>query len=185
MPSPSSARSRSASVRGLIPQQDRSSCENRRGPSERSWTSRAVHFAPMISAEAATPQAVDSWTACIVRLICRLYVPPPDVASLGDPGSAPGGEGREHAEVESGQEEISIVIAGGGHRRVDGGSVRQLRAARAVLGGERRRAGVDLRDREAGDRPEALGRLARLRDSRVAGDRQEDERVLHREAVLV
>ena len=80
-PSPSSARSRSASVRGLMPQQDRSSCENRRGPSERSCTRSAVHLAPMISAEAATPQAVDSWTACIVRLIYRLYVPPSDVAS--------------------------------------------------------------------------------------------------------
>ena len=47
------------------------------------------------------------------------------------------------------------------------------------------RAGVDLRDREARDRPEALGRLAGLRDAGVAGDREEDERVLDREAVLV
>src|SRR5258706_15736211 len=46
-------------------------------------------------------------------------------------------------------------------------------------------AGLDLRNREACDRAEALGRLARLRDARVARDRQEDERVLHREAVLV
>src|ERR1035437_10303935 len=37
MPSCSRALSRSSSVRGLMPQQERSSCEKRRGPSERSW----------------------------------------------------------------------------------------------------------------------------------------------------
>jgi hypothetical protein len=52
---------------------------------------------------------------------------------------------------------------------------------------EKRRggAGGDLRDREARDRPELRSRLARLRHARVARDRQEDERVLDREAVLV
>ena len=54
-----------------------------------------------------------------------------------------------------------------------------------ATGAERSRAGVDLRDREARDRAEPLGRLARLRDAGVAGDREEDERVLDREAVLV
>jgi hypothetical protein len=53
-------------VRGLIPEHECSSSENRRGPSERSWTSRAVHLAPMISALAATAHVVDSWTAFIV-----------------------------------------------------------------------------------------------------------------------
>jgi quercetin dioxygenase-like cupin family protein len=35
----------------------------------------------------------------------------------------PGAEGREHDEVGSGQEEISIVVAGSGHWRVDGEDV--------------------------------------------------------------
>jgi hypothetical protein len=34
-----------------------------------------------------------------------------------------GAEGREHDELESGQEEISIVVAGSGHWRVDGDDV--------------------------------------------------------------
>src|SRR3954471_22594965 len=66
MPCCSRSRSRSASVRGLIPWHECSSSEKRRGPSERSWTSSAVHFAPMISAHAATEQ-VPSWIAFIVR----------------------------------------------------------------------------------------------------------------------
>src|SRR4051794_23127862 len=132
MPSASSARSRSASVRGLIPWHECSSWEKRRGPSERSCRSSAVHFAPMISAVAATAQVVDSWTGFIVRA---------------------------------------------------GVAMPKLYARR--LGAEGRGAGVDLRDRETGDRPEAVGRLARLGDPGVARDREEDERVLHREAVLV
>src|SRR6266542_1594437 len=63
----SSARSRSDSVRGLIPGQARSSSEKRRGPSERSWTRIAVHLAPMISAHAATEQ-LSSCTSLIVRI---------------------------------------------------------------------------------------------------------------------
>ena len=59
-------------MRGLIPLQERSSWEKRRGPSERSCTSRAVHFAPMISAQAATAQVDDSWTAFIVRAIYKV-----------------------------------------------------------------------------------------------------------------
>src|SRR5262245_19021636 len=50
-----------------MPLQECSSSENLRGPSERSWTSRAVHLAPMISAQAATAQVADSWTAFMVR----------------------------------------------------------------------------------------------------------------------
>src|ERR1700758_4739190 len=50
-----------------MPEHECSSWEKRRGPSERSWTRRAVHFAPMISAEAATAQVDGSWTAFIVR----------------------------------------------------------------------------------------------------------------------
>ena len=62
-------------MRGLIPLHERSSCENRRGPSERSCTRSAVHLAPMISAVAATAQVVDSWTGFIVRIPCSgLYV---------------------------------------------------------------------------------------------------------------
>src|SRR6266852_289444 len=56
MRSCSRARNRSESVRGLIPGHERSSSEKRRAPSERSWTSSAVHFAPMI---AATPHVRD------------------------------------------------------------------------------------------------------------------------------
>src|SRR6266550_3434419 len=67
MPSSSRARRRSDNVRGLIPEHECSSSEKRRGPSERSWTSSAVHFAPMISAHAATEQ-LSSWTARIVRI---------------------------------------------------------------------------------------------------------------------
>jgi hypothetical protein len=55
-----------------MPLHDFSSCEKRRGPSERSWTSRAVHFAPMISAEAATAQFVAWWTGFIVRFMLGL-----------------------------------------------------------------------------------------------------------------
>src|SRR5438094_1357942 len=51
---------------------------------------------------------------------------------------------------------------------------------------ERPRRRVELRNREAGDRPEPAGRrLARLRDPAVARDREEDEGVLEREPVLV
>src|SRR5579884_2851331 len=114
-----------------MPWHERSSSEKRRGPSERSWTSSAVHLAPMISAVAATAHVPASWTGFIVRtaISARLYA--------------------------------------------------------ARLDAERRGAGVDLGDREARDRAESLGGLARLRDAGVAGDREEDERVLHREAVLV
>src|SRR6187401_3599401 len=67
----SRTRNRSESVRGLIPGQDRSSSEKRRGPSERSWTITAVHLAPMMSAVQATEQLA-SWTGRIVRM-CSLY----------------------------------------------------------------------------------------------------------------
>src|SRR5205823_4435332 len=63
----SSARSRSESVRGLIPEHECSSSVKRRGPSERSWTSTAVHFAPRISAQAATEQQLELWILPIVR----------------------------------------------------------------------------------------------------------------------
>src|SRR5919201_6905484 len=122
MPSSSSARSRSDSVRGEMPAQERSSSEKRRGPSERSWTRSAVHFAPMISAHAATPQVAESWTGFIVRTAMHeLY-------------------------------------------------------ARCLT--KRRRARLDLRNREAGDDAEPRRRLARLGDAGVAGDREEDECIL-------
>ncbi len=35
----------------------------------------------------------------------------------------PGAEGREHDESESGQEEVSVVVAGSGHWRVDGSEI--------------------------------------------------------------
>jgi quercetin dioxygenase-like cupin family protein len=35
----------------------------------------------------------------------------------------PGGEGREHDETRSGQEEVSVVVRGSGHWRVDGSEV--------------------------------------------------------------
>jgi quercetin dioxygenase-like cupin family protein len=35
----------------------------------------------------------------------------------------PGAEGREHDESETGQEEVSVVVAGSGHWRVDGEEV--------------------------------------------------------------
>ena len=54
MPSASSQRNRSASVRGLMPAHECSICVKRLGPSESSWTMRTVHLAPMISAVAAT-----------------------------------------------------------------------------------------------------------------------------------
>src|SRR6059058_5283861 len=74
MLSSSRARRRSDSVRGLMPAHECSSCEKRRGPSERSWTRSAVHFAPMISAHAATAQEVDSWTGFIVRMAIPIVV---------------------------------------------------------------------------------------------------------------
>src|SRR5262249_25090194 len=41
------------------------------GPSERSWTSSAVHLAPITSAVAATAQVVASCTGFMVRSIAR------------------------------------------------------------------------------------------------------------------
>src|SRR5919108_533521 len=67
-PSCSSTRSRSESVRGLMPGHERSSSEKRRGPSDRSCTTSAVHFVPMMSAQHATAH-VSSWTGSIVRAI--------------------------------------------------------------------------------------------------------------------
>src|SRR4029079_15459436 len=67
MPSCSRTRSRSDSVRGLMPGQERSSSEKRRGPSDMSWTITAVHLAPMMSAVQATEQLA-SWTGRIVRM---------------------------------------------------------------------------------------------------------------------
>src|SRR4051794_29788928 len=67
IPSCSRTRSRSESVRGLMPGQERSSSEKRRGPSDMSWTITAVHLAPMMSAVQATEQLA-SWTARIVRM---------------------------------------------------------------------------------------------------------------------
>src|SRR3954470_24185108 len=66
-PSCSRTRRRSESVRGLIPGQERSSSEKRRGPSDRSWTITAVHLAPIRSAVQATEQLA-SWTGRIVRM---------------------------------------------------------------------------------------------------------------------
>src|SRR6476659_3713303 len=74
MLSRSSARRRSASVRGLMPAHECSSSEKRRAPSERSCTRSAVHFAPMISAHAATAHEVDSWTGFMVRIAFRIVV---------------------------------------------------------------------------------------------------------------
>ena len=68
MSSDSSQRSRSASVRGLIPAHERSSSVKRLGPSERSWTISTVHFEPTISAAPATEQVGASWTGSMVRL---------------------------------------------------------------------------------------------------------------------
>src|SRR4249919_209340 len=50
-----------------MPEQECSSSEKRRGPSERSWTRRAVHFAPMISAQQASAH-VSSCTSFMVRI---------------------------------------------------------------------------------------------------------------------
>src|SRR2546428_2483795 len=57
-----------------MPAHERSSSENRRGPSERSCTSSAVHLAPMISAQAATAQDVASWTGFMVRIAIAIVV---------------------------------------------------------------------------------------------------------------
>src|SRR3954453_20445605 len=67
IPSCSRTRSLSESVRGLMPGQERSSSEKRRGPSDMSWTITAVHLAPMMSAVQATEQLA-SWTGRIVRM---------------------------------------------------------------------------------------------------------------------
>src|SRR5712691_9497074 len=65
------------------------SSEKRRGPSERSCTSSAVHFAPTISAHAATEQDVVSCTAFIVRttsIVCSALrdVPQPPAGDVVD-----------------------------------------------------------------------------------------------------
>src|SRR5438034_351621 len=65
-----------------MPAHECSSSEKRRGPSERSCTSSAVHFAPMISAQAATAQEVDSWTGFIVRIAIRIVVNLEDALGL-------------------------------------------------------------------------------------------------------
>src|SRR5215204_5463375 len=58
-----------------MPRQECSSSEKRRAPSERSCTRSSVHFAPMISAQAATEQ-VASWTGFIVRVVTAWIVLP-------------------------------------------------------------------------------------------------------------
>ena len=50
-----------------MPLQACSSWVNRRGPSERSWTTSAVHFEPIRSDVAATAQELPSWTSIIRR----------------------------------------------------------------------------------------------------------------------
>ncbi len=50
-----------------MPTHDRSSSVKRRGPSERSWTIRTVHFEPTISAAPATEHVGAEWTGSIVR----------------------------------------------------------------------------------------------------------------------
>src|SRR5215211_875875 len=65
IPSPSSMCSRSESVRGLMPGHACSSCMNRRGPSERSWTIRGVHLDAIRSAVIATEQFA-LWTSFMV-----------------------------------------------------------------------------------------------------------------------
>src|SRR5437868_11320142 len=74
-----------------MPWHERSSSEKRRGPSERSWTRRAVHLAPMISAVAATAHVLASWTGFIVRTAIshKVYFRP---AEGGISGSAVSGE---------------------------------------------------------------------------------------------
>src|SRR5215211_4086048 len=67
MPSSSRTRRRSDSVRGLMPGHARSSSLKRRGPSDRSWSMTAVHFAPMISAVHATEHC-SSCTGRMVRI---------------------------------------------------------------------------------------------------------------------
>src|SRR5919198_3596257 len=72
MSSCSRRRRRSASVRGLMPAQERSSSVKRRGPSERSCTISTVHFEPTISAAPATEHVGTSWTGSIVRVPTEL-----------------------------------------------------------------------------------------------------------------
>src|SRR4051794_5105754 len=57
MPSSSSARSRSDSVRGEMPPSERSSSQNRERPSDRSRTIRSVHFPQTMSAVRQTGQS--------------------------------------------------------------------------------------------------------------------------------
>src|SRR5690242_13688437 len=164
IPSCSSTRSRSASVLGLMPWHECSSSENRRGPSERSCTSRAVHFAPITSAQAATAHVVASWIGFIVRTATTLSV----------------------LRVSAGSSEFLPMPSPRRARRVCVPRRAVLAARAAALAAERPRARVDLRNREARDRAEAArGGLARLRDPEVARNREKDERVLDGEAVLV
>src|SRR5947209_5185884 len=66
MPCCSSMSSRSESVPRLMPAHACSSCMNRRGPSERSWTISGVQFVAITSALAATAQPLQSWTSFMV-----------------------------------------------------------------------------------------------------------------------
>ena len=57
MPSSSSARSRSESVRGEMPSSERSSSQNRQRPSARSRITSSVHFPQTMSAVRTTGQS--------------------------------------------------------------------------------------------------------------------------------
>src|SRR3954447_21360602 len=83
-----------------MPWHDRSSSEKRRGPSERSCTSSAVHFAPMISAVAATAQVPATWTGFIVRTaIARIVRRAESIPGRGVVRPAAAEHGRDHLHV--------------------------------------------------------------------------------------
>src|SRR3954451_5749749 len=68
IPASSRARSRSDSVRGLMPASERSSSENREQPSARSRTSSSVHLPQMISAVRQTGQVSSTGTPTLYQV---------------------------------------------------------------------------------------------------------------------
>jgi hypothetical protein len=82
IPWSSSARSRSDSVRGLMPSSERSSSQKRQQPSARSRISRIVHLPERMSAVAVTGQLV---RIASISVVTALLIASPATASVGSP----------------------------------------------------------------------------------------------------
>src|SRR4051794_26818549 len=114
MPSSSSARSRSDSVRGEMPPSERSSSQNRERPSERSRTIRSVHFPQTMSAVRQTGQSGSGISLHSTKALYELKYPKP----AGRRSCPPMEGGGPHSAGPAGAAGQRAVDAGSGRRRL-------------------------------------------------------------------